>query len=580
MALRPTMLSFQDQLKLRGLSEEDRKEVLSQPDKLSAISLLAKKETIKKLPEGIYEPTLQISGSSVKYKTKNLFTENFDEKDVIDFSEIFELINSNSEVNYEVIIGEIKRKCNKMIKEKKQPIQCLVYSTKCKEKVFFNNEKKVIELAKHIAVLVNENSSYLSSITHMLVNWDMWKNQIQLLIMSCTYIKESEKLDEIIRELYTQHESDKIRYAVYNRLFNSNDEKNYKAAFNMLKNCDFITSIQDKKYFNVLREVSKGVNAEAIHNVYRQMTGFDSKAKQKIDNLFITEYKAEDDTIFLINSDDSKKEKVLNEVKTLLFSGYKNYKDFIFNINKIKNFKTEILEVMMEHLSQNKVTYNDIKHIGIAIGNLGGEKGISFLKNQRSLTNDDNIRLVYSYVLAYLSDSFINEYTKSMLCYDTSNSPGLLETVRQITHNGKITIIRKCLFENFSEIVANTPETSMKTERAYKNMSIIIHSTSAASSYYDLRYDNVFFEFLGYDKTSQSLQDGKCTYRKTTMVLNILENVMDKNNYNGRYMLFMGVLYSFFKNTKIDLSNRIDNIAKLLTGQGIPAINEENIHGL
>ena len=154
MAIRTGQLSFADQLKFGMLSKADQAKVLNCKSIQEASSMLADMKESVRFSLTSYEPKLQVSGSSVKYKTKNLFTEIFEEEDVKDFIALAEMSAMTED---EVVIGELKRKIGSMQKDGKQPLQCLVYATKQNEKVFYNNEKKVAVWAQVIADTVNSN---------------------------------------------------------------------------------------------------------------------------------------------------------------------------------------------------------------------------------------------------------------------------------------------------------------------------------------------------------------------------------------------------------------------------------------
>ena len=179
MAIRLSQLPFGDQLKFGLLSKADQAEILNCKTPAEASAMLGNEKEAVHLNMGIYEPKLQVSGSSVKYRTKHLFTEIFDEEDVQEFMVLAEMSASMED---EVILGELKRKITAMSRDGKQSLQCLVYATKNNEKVFYNNEKKVAVWAQAIADAVNGNQEYILSMNHMLVNWNMWKYQIVLLM--------------------------------------------------------------------------------------------------------------------------------------------------------------------------------------------------------------------------------------------------------------------------------------------------------------------------------------------------------------------------------------------------------------
>ena len=136
MSIRMNQLSFGDQLRFGMLSKKDQIDVLNCKTIEEAVTKLNNMKKEVRLDVGSYEPKLQVSGSSVKYKTKNLFTEIFDEQDVKDFMVLAEM---SSMMDDEIILGELKRKMSAMSKEGKQPLQCMVYATKQNEKVFYNN---------------------------------------------------------------------------------------------------------------------------------------------------------------------------------------------------------------------------------------------------------------------------------------------------------------------------------------------------------------------------------------------------------------------------------------------------------
>ena len=235
--IKTTTLSIGEQIKYNMLSKSDQAKILNCNDLGEARKMLEKMKESVHLSSEKYQPKLHVSGSSVQYKTKNLFTEFFEEKDVVDFVSIGEMA---SMVEAEVLRSELNRKISKMEREGKQPLQCMIYATKKNEKVFYNNDKIVDLWARVVANTVNSNMKYINSMNHMIVNWGMWKNQIILLIKACVIINYDEKLDEVIRDLYTDYDDDKVRYTVIKRLFHGTNSNNLRSGFIMLKNADFI----------------------------------------------------------------------------------------------------------------------------------------------------------------------------------------------------------------------------------------------------------------------------------------------------------------------------------------------------
>lgn len=293
MSIRMNQLSFGDQLRFGMLSKKDQIDVLNCKTIEEAVTKLNNMKKEVRLDVGSYEPKLQVSGSSVKYKTKNLFTEIFDEQDVKDFMVLAE---RSSVMDDEIILGELKRKMSAMSKEGKQPLQCMVYATKQNEKVFYNNEKKVAIWAQAIAESANSNLDSVLSINHMLVNWGIWKRQIMMLITACGYIKKNEKLDEVIRDLYINYDDDKVKYTVIKRLLHGLNEANYRAAFAILKNADFIGADTDRKYFNILKKKVENASPEereALYAAFRGTQGFGGAKRKRIDALFAEKEESE-----------------------------------------------------------------------------------------------------------------------------------------------------------------------------------------------------------------------------------------------------------------------------------------------
>ena len=72
MAIRISQLPFKDQLKFGLLSKADQVDILNCKTPAEASAMLENKKETVHLNMGTYEPKLQVSGSSVKYKTKNL----------------------------------------------------------------------------------------------------------------------------------------------------------------------------------------------------------------------------------------------------------------------------------------------------------------------------------------------------------------------------------------------------------------------------------------------------------------------------------------------------------------------------
>lgn len=571
MAIRTGQLSFADQLKFGMLSKADQAKVLNCKSIQEASSMLADMKESVRFSLTSYEPKLQVSGSSVKYKTKNLFTEIFEEEDVKDFIALAEMSAMTED---EVVIGELKRKIGSMQKDGKQPLQCLVYATKQNEKVFYNNEKKVAVWAQVIADTVNSNPDNDVSINHMLVNWGMWKYQITMLITACGFMRQNEKLDEVIRDLYIDYDDDKVRYTVMKRLLRGLNEANYQCAFSMLKKADFIAADIDRKYFGALRRKVENATTEereALYAAFRGTQGFSGAKRQRVESLFVE--KEETGIAKKINeSAPDQKETILKMVHSKVYGTQRDYREIAKQTKNIRKYRIEIQEMFMNKLEKTNVGLEDIKVYGLAVGDLDQEgRAVPFLEEQMSLYNDTDKQLMFAYVLAVLSDQHIDGYIEKVLKYDGNSVQSVLFSVKNLMRRGKNQVVRKCLYANCLKIKEQKGIDSREIKIALRNIGIYLQGGSTVAIY-DVKFDQMLFEFIGYNNVDGAFDKSKCTARNATLVLSILENVMDKSNYEGRYMKFMWDLFAYFRNTNLDLTNRIDDAVKHLTGQGIPSM--------
>ena len=570
MTIRINQLTFSDQIKFGMLSKEDQARVLNCKSINEAKALLNNMRESVRLDIGSYEPKLQVSGSAVKYKTKNLFTEIFDEQDVKDF---IALVEMSAELEDEVAAGELKRKISDMQRQGRQPLQCLVYATKQNEKSFYNNEKKVSLWAQVIAETVNANPEYAVSINHMLVNWGMWKCQIRMLITACGYMRRIEKLDEVIRDLYTDYDDDKVRFTVIKRLLHGFDQENYKSAFLMLRKADFIGTESDRKYFNALKRKVENAGQEekeALYIAFRGTQGISGARRRRIEALFVDEPESGSIAKEINESSAEQKDAVLRMVHNKIYGAQRDYREVAGQARQIIQYRTEIQQMFMDKLSKTHVGLEDIKIYSLAIGDLDESgRAVPFLEEQMSLYFDEEKKVMFSYVLAVLSDEYIDLFIDTVLKYDGNSVSSLLNSVRNLGRQGKNQIIRQYLYSNCLNIKELKGIDSREFKTALRNIGVFLQGRNTYAVY-DVKFDQMLFEFLGYNKAEGVVDEVKCTTRKAALVLGILENVMDQNNYEGRYMKFMWDLFAYFRDRNVEITKRIDETVKHLTGQGIP----------
>ena len=566
--IKTTTLSIGEQIKYNMLSKSDQAKILNCNDLGEARKMLEKMKESVHLSSEKYQPKLHVSGSSVQYKTKNLFTEFFEEKDVVDFVSIGEMA---SMVEAEVLRSELNRKISKMEREGKQPLQCMIYATKKNEKVFYNNDKIVDLWARVVANTVNSNMKYINSMNHMLVNWGMWKNQIILLIKACVIINYDEKLDEVIRDLYTDYDDDKVRYTVIKRLFHGTNSNNLRSGFIMLKNADFIGNESDRKYFNTLRkrvEAASIEEKEAIYNAFRGVQGFNGVKKKRIESLFFDE---KDTGIAkeINDASEDNKEEMLKTVEEMINGTYKKCMEVSRATSNITQYKQEVQQLFIQKIRDGRPSSSEIKICGIAIVNLD-ENGVAIpvLEEELSRCKDEEEEMVFLYVLSGISDSYANRFIEKLLNYDSKNVQEAIGNVRFSYRPNRNQVLRHYLFENCQKIKDDEGYQSRRFQLALRNLSAFLSGRSTMALY-DIRFDDLFYGYLAYERETGKFNPEICTVRNVSLILNIMENVMDKTNYKGRYMKFISDLYENFKNNR-DVMRRIDELVKNLTGQGIP----------
>ena len=570
MTIKRDQLPHADQIKLSLLSKADQADVLNCKNVEQAKKLISEKKQSVRLKAGTYEPKIQISGSSVRYKTKNVFTEIFEEQDVLDFMKIVDLSTVSAP---EIAIGELKRKAEIMDRDGMAPLQCLVYATKHNEKIFYNNGRTVTAWAEEIAEQVNNNEDYVSSINHMLVNWGMWRNQIRLLIEACSYIRINEKLDEVIRDLYSEHEDDDVRYTVIKRMVHGLSYENFKCAFKMIRNADYSNRDSYRKYFNVIKhKVMNAVSEEydMLYSAFRETQGIGGGKRKQIAQLF-GDVGPEPEILTKINkSDPDQKDIVLKEVHSKIYGSKKDYIEFARLSRDIIRYRKEIQTMYINKVKKTYTSIEDLKLYGLAILDLDEDgTAIPFFEEQLSECHDRIKEIIFAYLLATASDSFINRFIYYILRYSGGSINILMNSVRYINRQGASQVVRKELYNNCVAIIDETGRDSRDTNVALHNLAAFLQDGNS-TSIYDTRFDQLLFEYIGYDKVSGVFDDSICDSNKALKVLNVLETVMNDKNYKGRYMRFMQNLFNYFKTSNKNICDRINASVAKFPDNGIP----------
>ena len=574
MAVKKEFFSIKDKIKFESLSKTDQEEVLASGTLEEAIKKLYSKKASKSIGRIVYDPVLQPSGSSVQYKTKNLFTDTFDEQDVRHFTNLAEM---TAGMDDELVAGELKKKISAMLREGKGPLQCMVYATKQNETEFYGNEKNISVWAKVIAETADSDDKSLQSVNHMLVNWGMWKRQILMLVMACGFIKRNEKLNSVIRDMYLNYEDDKVRYIILKRLLNGRSSEDYKAAFAMLKKVDFVNNERGREFFDLLMYKVKHTDDEdkkALETAFRKVKGFSGSQLRRIENLFGTAKELE--FVKKVNeSAPEQKEEILKEIKVKVYGKQKDYRELATRAGKIQKYRKEIQDMFIDKLSKTNLNLEDIKFYGFAIRDLDDDgRALPIFKDRLADCRESDKKIMFAYNLAVFSDEYMGDFLDAVLGYDGLNGTSFLKLVTM--KHVKNPVIKEHLYSGFMKIINSFGIQSHEVEIAIRNMGEYFQGGNR-SLIYDARFDQILFAFLGYNEDERSFDEARCTERNATLVLCILEKVMDEYNYKERYSSFIEVLKDYVKEKHyIDLADRIDrDIISLPDDGGLPTAGDE-----
>ena len=569
MSLKLSQLDWQDQIFISSLSKETQDKLLSSCNSIN--ELKEQMEVIKKRINHVteYEPLLGVSGTNTKYQTRNVFTEYFLENDVKVFIDFIQDIIIARPPN-EVIKRELEQRIKKIESQERQPLQCMVYATKHEEKSFFSDANRIRIWARCIADLVNSNGRYVISMNHMLVNWSRWKPQIALLIQACTYIKESEVLDEVIRNQYTNYDNDEVVLAAFKRFLNSDSLENYKASFTILRNKNIA---KYRQYYNSLKRVFDDASQRKKDLI---MKAFELKKKElsaetcrRINQLF-EQQQNDNDLILKINqSSGQDKEHILKEFAKRIDdeSNRNEYVELIRETKYIRKYKKDIQSILMDKLKNNSGF--DFKMLGHAIVDLDKNRALDFFYNMLDQTNNEEIRLKYLYLLAMNDDSKIDDFVKTLLSIDLGKkTPRLIKQMIN-AKSGKVDLIRESLYHNCVNIKQQYGFTSYRFKNALYNLCDYMTYRSNATSIYKVNFDQLFFDFLDYDKQKNCLLMG-CSSEDAELVVDILGTIMNREVYHARYIEFIWCIYDYFKTRDKKLAKRIDNMVRKNTGEGMP----------
>ena len=561
------------------LSEADKKQVLRCATMEEAVQMVKDLYDKVPVPTGRYVPKTGISGNTRRYreKAKEVFTDNFDEKDVDSFTNLFA---QAATMEKEVLAGEVKRKCSAIERAGNQPLQCMIYATKVAEKTIFADEAKTDALAGVIAQLVNEAPAYLDSLNHMLVNWEWWRSQIWLLIKACSLIQESESLDAVIRDLYADSEDERICFAIYKRMLASNSIENYTCAFNMLKKRSFLQTSGDKEYWYLLQGNVKRATPEKkemLYSAFSNVSWTDKKKKDRIEALFVSEVE-ERPFVKSINeaASDTEKEEVLGMIRERVFGSMQEVRDLYMQHKRIKNFRPQIQAMFKEKYLRGGLRNADLKDCCLGIIDFDDDNSaIAFFQKSldamREEQGKDDVVLTVAYAMAVRDSAYIPQYLNRVLEYYGRGGDRQIMAVRDLLVRDKMDVVRDNLYLELERMEAKYGIASQDMVHVFSNLASYLDKGNS-SFVYRPEIDEVIFRFLGYDKEAHTFDPGLCTPVRAFKAWDVVENFMTPMNYERQYSAFIMALYNRFRIKQKDFARRIEEKVEQITHEGILSV--------
>lgn len=590
MAIQRNRLPLEAQSIFDQLDQVRKQEILQSKTISEAISKLQNTGIATNLEkeEELEKTVTGIDGSLIRYRSKQLFTDVFSPSDVVDFENIIEKSFIYDEPNIEI---DLKSKLNAMNRQKKCPLQCMVYATHHMEKKFYQRRIWVEMWANIIADYVQEHEDTIKSICHMLTNWERWDHQIYLLLLACSQIGESPELDDILRTGYANSKKEKIRLAVMDRFLsldvNEKNERNafrnFQSVFAILRDVDFLNNPTERECFTLLKNEirycyeKKEENQKKLELLYEalfKMPNFSTTKRSHLETLFETP-ETNKNAVEQINAAENAEKakiivtKLLNDTERTRNADALN--EFLRNTKNINQHKKTVQNVLIMRINRNDIPSQNIVRYNSAVLRLDdqdNETGQIFLRRRLQIPDiSQREKLQIQYNLSFTNNpSDLEIFIRALLSYSDENRNTTYynrrnnrDFISDLSYN-RHPYLSEYLISCCKEIIRKEGFLSKKLEIALINAGYYFKKQEEQ---YPTELDDIIFQCIDY-QPGISFEPNKniCSPYRVQKILEILQNLpLSSPQRAEKYKQFLTVLRTRYrKHTTI--CNKIDNLSK------------------
>lgn len=555
MSLDTRQLSLSDQLRLSQMSEQEKEKVLNMSLKDAEKYLnrgISRRRTHKDPKE--YQPITDISGTTTLYHSKNVFSDPFEEKDIQNFIELY-----RNGFTWEFYKGEVDHLFKKMFNEGRYPIQCFIYSTKYHESEYYADNEKIIDLAKMIAVYVNEDPKRLDSIRHMLVNWGWTVYQKRLIILIWSMLRNHQSLDEIVRILYDDIDDLLIRRTLLKTFFRSKEEKNITYAYHLLERIDEANNVATEEYSVLRGAVQLSLeNRRRLNDVFHKID-LNTRTRRHIAESVFKE--AEDKFIKKINNaSPDQKESILKEIRDISRKNKRAFRRQIMRQSRyIKQFKPEIQDIFLLSLGFTDENTLDRLQLTIGILDLDGQDRKGYRKIEERLeTASDGEYLVYTFALMRKNDVYVKDFIETLLSFDRSDVQKVLSAFKhQVLSKELFLKMRQQMIKTLHEVKKREGISSKAMDIAIRNLGFFFDRREAYRLY-DKQYIPIFIDYVGFDPKTDHFDEKTVSKEKIKRIFKVLEPGLGQRLFSKEAEQLLLASYEYVKDSDQKLAERIN----------------------
>jgi len=387
-----------------------------------------------------------------------LFVWNFEEADLEEFLEYFQIYKENSinAASRQKLSGSLMRKMNEMVREGYNPVECMLYASKTVNMKLQNDKELQNILAERIKDVYLRQESETEAVLNNIIKMWTWVPQVRVVITAVGFIGDNQELLDSIMLNYAEDPSyrSKVFYALMFNKSLSNLERVLKIIMN-LQDCEEDTVIGR----TFAKEISGfGYEGNRLVSKYYGNPGI-SKAGAKV----LRKIKLQDNTITSNEQDeDFYRRNLANKsarddlaYKDFLEDCWEKYDDSAFYLSRFS--RQEIGSFLKSAIEDDSVSS---RSRGTAIISLGiiGAKGYTpaagVLKACGHQEENGNAVLVARILLneeeaaVQLADIFCKKKD-----YELSELYSVLKSANIVSYNYVVNLVAPVLEKKFRELL-------------------------------------------------------------------------------------------------------------------------------